>query len=423
MRNSFPIRRPVILIILVDLFAFTLLCFFRKSVDWYILLAGLLVVGMVTVVHTLLTKKSMGDEYLFLIVSMLTSLGFIMIYRLDRVLGFKQIFWFGGGILLFFAGYLAYRKLRFLDKLMFYYLAGSLALFAATMALGRSIKGSTNWITVAGYSFQPSELIKILFVLFLACYIGGARQKIFGRWEIRLPQGSSTGKLFTAGAVYAHLGFLILQREWGTILLLFLVYCAIIFVFEQDWRLYLANAAFAVVAAVGGYHFLNHIKVRVDMWLNPWADISGKGYQATQSLFAIATGGFFGTGLGLGRPDMIPEVNTDFIFSAICEEMGMFGGVAVILLFFLLCYRGFKIALTARGRFDRAVALGITVLFGIQTFIIVGGVIKLIPLTGITLPFVSYGGSSLTTSFIALGILQAVSSSEGWRNEGGGGHA
>ena len=165
----------------------------------------------------------------------------------------------------------------------------------------------------------------------------------------------------------------------------------------------------AAAGGLGGVIFVNHVRVRVDAWLNPWADIAGKGYQITQSLFAIGSGGFFGTGLGLGRPDLIPEVSTDFIFSAICEEMGILGGVSVVLLYFILAYRGFKIALYATDYFAKVLALGLTLIFGFQTFIIIGGVIKLIPLTGITLPFISYGGSSLSINFIALGVLQALS--------------
>jgi len=158
-----------------------------------------------------------------------------------------------------------------------------------------------------------------------------------------------------------------------------------------------------------GYFTMSHVEVRLTTWINPWADISGKGYQITQSLFAIAGGGFFGTGLGLGNPQYIPEVHTDFIFSAICEELGTFGGMAVVLLYFILTYRGFKIALTIKDPFRKIVALGITLIYGYQTFIIVGGVIKLIPLTGVTLPFISYGGTSLISAFIAFGIMQAIS--------------
>ena len=172
------------------------------------------------------------------------------------------------------------------------------------------------------------------------------------------------------------------------------------------------NLLLAAMGGMVGYLTMYHIQVRISTWLDPWADVAKKGYQICQSLFAIAAGGFFGSGIGLGKPTFIPEVHTDFIFSAICEEMGMFGGAAVIMLFFIFVYRGFKISLSLEDGFDKCVAVGITVMFAIQTFIITGGVIKLIPLTGITLPFISYGGSSLLSSFVALGILQAVSAKE-----------
>ncbi len=143
--------------------------------------------------------------------------------------------------------------------------------------------------------------------------------------------------------------------------------------------------------------------------MNPWKYIERQGYQITQSLFAIAEGGFFGSGLGLGYPDFIPVVYTDFIFSAICEEMGIFTGIGIIMLFMILVYRGFKIGISQENQFYKILALGISTLFGIQSFIILGGVLKMIPLTGLTLPFVSYGGSSIVSSFIALGVLQVCS--------------
>jgi len=174
-----------------------------------------------------------------------------------------------------------------------------------------------------------------------------------------------------------------------------------------------ANLLLVILAAYVGVKYMSHIQVRVEAWMDPFADISGKGYQIAQSLFAIGEGGFAGRGIGTGSPYFIPVVSSDFIFSAICEEMGVLGGVAVIMLYFLLVYRGFKIALSCTNAFNKAVAVGMSVMLGVQTFIIVGGVIKLIPLTGITLPFISYGGSSMLTTFIVMGILQAISSVKG----------
>lgn len=402
-------KRPVSLVLLADILAFGLLFFYREPHDFYILGAGLLVIGLIAGTYLLIVKKGLGDEYLFLIVSMLTSIGFIMIYRLNRELGFKQIIWFFGGIGLFFASYFVYIRIKIWDKLMYVYAFASFGLFLITLVFGSTIKGSTNWIVIKGFSFQPSELIKILFIFTLACYFNHSDQIFLNALTLKLKQIKLKGRIALMVIVYMFMGFLLMQRDWGTALLFFIIYITMMYAFDSNMKFLLLNSLIAALGGVAGYFALYHIRVRVETWLNPWTDISGKGYQITQSLFAIGSGGFFGTGLGMGRPDFIPEVTTDFIFSAICEEMGIFGGVAVVLLYFILAYRGFKIVLNTGDRFKKAVALGITCMFGFQTFIIIGGVIKLIPLTGITLPFISYGGSSLTTSFIALGILQAIS--------------
>ncbi|HEX9062766.1 MAG TPA: FtsW/RodA/SpoVE family cell cycle protein, partial [Clostridia bacterium] len=254
---------------------------------------------------------------------------------------------------------------------------------------------------------QPSECIKILFVFFIAAFFKmyGDKNKVLLYFKMLKVRPIH----ILMCIAYMHLGFMVIQQEWGTALMLFLVYFMLLYVFMSNRLFILINGVLAAAGGLMGVLFVNHVKVRIDAWLNPWADIAGKGYQITQSLFAIGSGSFFGAGLGLGRPDFIPEVNTDFIFSAVCEEMGIFGGVAVVLLYFILVYRGFKIALSTNELFTKILALGITLIFGFQTFIIVGGVIKLIPLTGITLPFISYGGSSLCISFISLGLLQAIS--------------
>ena len=188
-----------------------------------------------------------------------------------------------------------------------------------------------------------------------------------------------------------------------------LVYFTMQLLYDANIRLIILNTVLAVLGSVGGYFLTPHIKVRVSTWLDPWADATNKGYQIVQSLTAIASGGYFGTGIGNGDPYFIPEVHSDFIFSAICEEMGMFIGVAIIMLYFIFSYRGFKIALKTHNEFNKALSVALVSCFAYQTFIIVGGVIKMIPLTGITLPFVSYGGSSMVSSFIMLGILTSIS--------------
>ena len=403
------LRQPLYFIVLLNILAIILLLFHKQPYDYQILFQGLLITIMICATYFILIKKNLGDEYLFLIVSMLTSIGYIMIYRLDPVLGLKQTIWFAIGIILFFLSYYTFSKVKVWDKLMFYYILSSIILFFITLAFGKNIKGSTNWIVFYGHSYQPSEIIKILFVLFFASFYRHSEQIILKDIKFTINPSQISSKLFLMVITFMYAGLFVLQNDWGTSLLLFLTYFALLYILDNNLKFLFNNLSIAVVGALVGFFYVYHIKVRIDAWLNPWADISGKGYQITQSLFAIGSGGFFGTGIGLGRPDFIPEVKNDFIFSAICEEMGIFVGVAVILLFFILSYRGFKIALTVKDTFQKTLALGITLIFGLQTFIIIGGVIKLIPLTGITLPFISYGGSSLTASFIALGILQAIS--------------
>lgn len=407
MKLKYP--RPAKMIVIVNAIGFGLLYFYKKPYDPYILLAGLSAILLICFGYFAIRKARMGDEYLFLIAGMLSSIGIIMLYRLDRVLGFKQIVWFGAGIGLFFLSYNIYRRISSWERYIYYYPALSLLLFLITLLLGKSINGARNWIIIGRFSIQPSECIKILFVFFIAAFFKmyGEKNKELVLVHFKMLKLRPIHILMCIA--YMHMGFMVIQQEWGTALMLFLVYFGLVYIFMNNRMFILINGALAAAGGLMGATFVNHVKVRIDAWLNPWADIAGKGYQITQSLFAIGSGSYFGTGLGLGRPDFIPEVNTDFIFSAVCEEMGIFGGVAVVLLYFILVYRGFKIALSTNELFTKILALGITLIFGFQTFIIVGGVIKLIPLTGITLPFISYGGSSLCISFISLGLLQAIS--------------
>lgn len=405
-------QRPVNLIALVNLVAFGLLALYHVPFNSKILIAGGIMIFSVYLANILVIKLKFEDEILFLIVSMLTTIGIIFLYRLDPVLGTKQIIWFIlGNLVLFFAA-IIYRKINFLDRLIYFYPAISLILFLSTMIFGSKIKGATNWIFIGGFSFQPSEIMKLVFIFFIASYYSHPEKLALENFKLFQHQINISSRWVFMGLSYVQMGFLVIQRELGTVLLFFLIYLALTYIYESDKKFLWLNLGLFTIGGAIGVMMLNYVQVRFASWLNPWADVAGKGYQIAQSLFAIGAGGFWGTGIGMGQPQYIPEVHTDFIFSAICEEMGIFGGIAVILLFFILVYRGLKIALGIKEIFHRTVAVGIALMFGFQAFIIIGGVIKLIPLTGITLPFISYGGSSLTTSFIALGILQGTSSSK-----------
>ncbi len=314
-------------------------------------------------------------------------------------MGIKQILWIGMGIFIFFLTYLVFKNIKGWEEWTYFYGIGSIILFIITLLFGSRIRGAINWISIGGLSIQPSEIIKLLTIFLIASY--------YTRYEHFKKQ--KYGSYYLIATTYLFILFLFLQRDLGTVLILYTLFIALQFIYEENRRLILYNLLFSIVSGFLGYLLFPHVRIRFETWLNPWKYIDNKGYQITQSLFAIAEGGFFGTGLGLGHPDFIPEVHTDFIFSAICEEMGIFTGMGIIMLFLILVYRGFKIGINQKIKFYRIVAIGISILFGIQSFIIFGGVLKMIPLTGITIPFVSYGGSSMLSSFIALGILQVAS--------------
>ena len=401
-------KLPAYLLVIMNFLGFLLL-FMANNYRTDVIYVGMGLLGLFILIYSILVLCRMGDKFLVLIASMLMTMGVLMLCRLDIVMGARQILWIGLGGITFFAAYCIFYNIWFWDRLWLFYAAAGVCLFVLTLVLGKTVNGSKNWIDLGPLSFQPSEIIKILYIMFLACHYSGSWTKPFCKISPMIMTGIVT---------YVYILFLVMQRDWGPILVIFTIFIFMVYVYEENRKFLLFNIASASIVALLGYKFLYHIQVRVGVWLNPWEDVSNKGYQIAQSLFAIASGGYFGRGLGNGSPDYVPEVHTDFIFAAICEEMGVFGGAAVIILFFLLAYRCFKITLNTQNEFNKATGLGLTLMFALQTFIIIGGVIKFIPLTGITVPFVSYGGTSIVVSFASLGIMQAISALEERRGSG-----
>jgi cell division protein FtsW (lipid II flippase) len=404
-KKSKPVS-PIHLVALIDLSLFALLSFRSGVFVPMILMLGVTKAVLTYLIYAILKNLKMGDTYIALIVSLILSIGLAMQLRLSTEVGVKQFIWFLIGMGFFIVTSSIYRLLNKRIRSIWFFYTLMIFLFILTLIIGVRINGAKNWIIIGGFSFQPSEFIKILFVFFMASFVSNPEAL-----RLKIRDKIVPPKWTLMAMVFIVLGFFVLQREFGTALLTFMVYLSIVYVFEKAITFVAINAAFAGIAALLAVQIMPHLQVRVDSWLNPYADIAGKGYQITQSLFAIGSGSFFGTGLGLGYPHFIPNVETDFIFSAICEEMGIFGGIAIIVLFMLLVYRGIKICLRLRDPYTKALAFGLTTTIGFQTFIIIGGVTKVIPLTGITLPFVSYGGSSLISSFLILGLLQALSGS------------
>ena len=399
-KSGIRAKSPRNLLFLFEILALFLLFVYRgKAIDKFTLITGIGLVVVIYISNYILGKVSSGDNYIFLIVTMLISIGIIMIYRIDATLGVRQLIWLSLGIVIFFMTYFIMKYIRGWKDWTYLYIGGAYVLFFLTFILGSRIKGSINWIKIGSFRFQPAEIIKLLVIFIISSYYANVE-----KWkEIKY------ASYYLMGIIYSFILLLFLQRDLGTAVIFYLIFITIQFIYEEDRKLILYNIGLFAIGGSLGYTIFDHVKIRFQSWLNPWKYIDRQGYQITQSLFAIAEGGFFGKGLGLGYPDFIPEVHTDFIFSAICEEMGIFTGIGIIMLFMILVYRGFKIAISQEEKFYRILALGISILLGVQAFIILGGVLKVIPLTGITLPFVSYGGSSILSSFIALGILQLCS--------------
>ncbi len=381
---------------------------------------GLLFLGVFVAIHIILRLAAPhADPLLMPITGLLAAIGIMMIYRIDPALAAAQATWLLVGVGLFGAIIFFLRDYRKLDDYIYVLGLAGVLLLAITAVAGYdpNNSGVRLWLKIGGISMQPGEFSKILITIFLAGYLHSKRELLSTTsWRLAglpMPPAKHLGPLLTVWGM--SFGMLLLMNDLGPSLLLFGIFLAMVYVATN--RLSYPGIGLVLMAGAGLFAYFTKavVHLRVDIWLNPWTDIQGKGYQLAQSLFAIGDGGLFGTGLGKGylllasgRP-LIPALQTDFIFSAIAEELGLVGASAVIVLFLLLCYRGFKIAILAEDGFSKLLAAGIAAGFGLQTFFILGGVMKLIPLTGITLPFVSYGGSSIVANFASLAMLILIS--------------
>lgn len=357
-------------------------------------------IGFVYISGKMVQKFTRGDYYIMLIANMLFSIGILEIYRLNNKLAYRQIIWFCIGIVAFWIVYLILKYIKIWSKMYYFYAGISYLLFIATILFGRRINGAKNWIRLgSNFAFQPSELIKIAFVFLIAAFY-----KNRDKFEKDILKRYSLHFFF-----YTFLGFLFLQKDLGTVLVFSGVFIFAQYMYEPHRKYMFINLIILSFGAVLGYILFTHVKVRVKIWLDPFKYADGMGYQIIQGFYAIASGGFFGKGLGLGRPDYIPFAESDYIFASICEEMGILMGMGVVMLFLILTYRGIKTSMEQHNKFYKYVAFCLSLIFAFQSLIMFGGILKLIPLTGITIPFVSYGGSSILSSFIALGILQYAS--------------
>jgi cell division protein FtsW (lipid II flippase) len=361
--------------------------------------------GIVFLLAHFLTNRRIpeADPYFLPLAALLTGWGILTIYRLVPSFGLRQTVWLLVCGLVFLIGLRLSPELRFLRRYKYIWLTGGLLLTALTLVFGTDPGGGYEkaWLGCCGVYFQPSEPLKLLLIIYLAAYLAD-----------RLPLSLRPLPLLAPTAVILGiaLGLLAVQRDLGTAFIFIFLYTIVVFVASGKKRVLLISLVGLLVAGITGYFLFDVVRLRVDAWLNPWLDPSGRSFQIVQSLMAVANGGTVGRGPGLGSPGLVPVAVSDFIFVAIAEETGLVGSLGLLALIGFFVARGLRTAMHAPDSFRRILAAGLTAYIGAQSILIIGGNIRLLPLTGVTLPFVSYGGSSLLTSFLALLILLFISS-------------
>jgi cell division protein FtsW (lipid II flippase) len=342
------------------------------------------------------------DPYLLPIIALLTAWGLLTIYRLDYHFGYRQTIWLAVGITISIVIIRLKDVLNFIRRYKYIWLMSGLFLTLLTFFIGvyPSGSGPALWLNFLGVFVQPSELLKILLVIFLAAYLAD---------NLRI--GFSLMQLLTPTLILIGIAFLILvaQHDLGTASLFIAIYSVTVYLALGKRRLLLLSFIAVLIALIAGYAVYDVIQIRIEAWLNPWLDANGRSFQIVQSLIAVANGGIFGRGIGLGSPGVVPVAQSDFIFPAIFEESGLVGAAGVILLFAFFMARAFSISLRSPNQFQRFLAAGLTTAITVQAILIIGGSIRMLPLTGVTLPFISYGGSSLVTSFISISLLLIIS--------------
>jgi cell division protein FtsW (lipid II flippase) len=361
-----------------------------------------------------------ADPYLFPLAALLTAFGLVMIYRIDATLARDQANWFVVGLILFALTVHFLHDYEVLERFRYTIAAAGLLLLMTPRlpGIGQQVNGAYLGVKIGPLQFQPTEFSKICIVIFLASYlrehrevlIVGAR-RVLG---VTLPPLKHLGPLLVVWG--ASMLMLVFIRDLGSSLMFFAAFLALLYVATGRFSFVVIGFAMFFLGAWFFAATVPHVGERVDIWLNPYKEATGNGYQILQSIFAQADGGLFGKGFGQAlitvpgtHAALLPAAQTDTIYSLIVNELGLFGACGVILIYLLIAARGFKIALIANDGFSKLLATGLTAVFSIQAFVIIGGVSRVIPLTGVTLPFISYGGSSIVANFVLLALLLLIS--------------
>lgn len=326
--------------------------------------------------------------------AMLLCIGFMMLTRLSVDRAIKQLTFATIGIVISTFVPLIIKKVKIFDKLAYLYFALSVVLLGIVLVKGQTVYGAKLNIAIGGVTFQPSEFVKILFVFFIASMLYSSVKTIH--------------VIITTVLAFMNIGILVLSRDLGSAGIFLIIFLVMLYAATKNAKYLLGGVGISVAGALMSYAMFSHVRVRVSAWLDPLANIKTTGYQVSQSLFAISAGGWFGTGLCQGMPGKIPLAQSDFIFAAITEEFGALFALCLILLCVGNLMLTLNISLRISNDFYRLIALGLGTCYGAQVFIMIGGVIKFIPSTGVTLPLVSYGGSSLVSTMLLFAIIQGL---------------
>jgi len=360
-----------------------------------------------------------ADGTLLPMAAVLNGIGYVFIVRLDEAkaspqgLAGNQSGWIALGMVAFAATLLIVRRVRDLEAYRWTLGLGGIVLLLLPLVpgVGKTINGAKIWVGVGPVSFQPGEFAKILLALFFASYLVEKRELLAVSSHrigpIPLPDLKHLGPVLLAWGV--SLLVMVSEKDLGSSLLFFALFVVLLWVSTERATYLVIGLLLFAGGAVFAHSQFTHVQDRVDIWLDPWQDPKGDGYQIVEAAFAFSSGGVTGTGINLGSPTRIPYAETDFIFAAIGEELGLVGATAIVICYLLMVGAGLRVALRTTVPFERLLATGLTVLLGVQSFIIMGGVIRVLPLTGITLPFVSYGGSSLVANYVLLALLLRIS--------------
>jgi cell division protein FtsW (lipid II flippase) len=389
-----------------------------REINSVSLVYGLVFVGIFLLLHLLeRIFLKQADPLLLPITALLAAIGLTEIFRIKPSLALTQGQWLLVGAGLFVLTVLVVRDHMKLDRYRYLIGAVGLALLVLTIALGTTVNGAKLWIHAFGFSIQPSEFAKLAIVIFLAGYLDDKKvllsvpqRHVLG---VPVPAFKYFGPLLVMWVL--SLAMLVFMKDFGMALLFMSIFVALMYMATARIVYVAAGVGLFAVAGVLAVSVVPHVQDRFAIWLDPWPHWQTTGYQLLQSLFTIADGGVLGAGFGRGyllyanHQPVVPDLQTDFIFTAIANEMGLIGAAGIVLLYLLFVWRGFRIAVFAPDGFSKLLAAGLATAFALQTFIIIGGVTRLIPLTGITLPFVSYGGSSITANLVLVALLLMVS--------------